>query len=129
MSALHRAIRIGYVGEKAIDERRVHTWCSPRDLAQLVQIGLSNPDLGYRLVYGVSNCPGSFFDNSSAKEIGYNPQDNSLDFLADQALRDAVADLKSAEDLFIGGYFASGGLDEEFLNRLIAENASTPRSG
>jgi len=121
-------IRIGYVGEKAIDERRVHTWCSPGDLARLVHIGLSNPDLGYRLVYGVSNCPGSFFDNSSAKAIGYEPQDNSLDFLADPALRDAVPDPEAPENLFIGGYFASGGLDEEVLNRLIANAPILHRS-
>ena len=113
-------IRIGYVGERAIDERRMRTWCSPRDLAQLVHIGLSNPDLGYRLVYGVSNNPGSFFDNSSAEEIGYKPMDNSLDFLADPKLRDAVPDPNLAENLFIGGYFASGGMDEEVLMNLIS---------
>ena len=115
-------IRIGYVGEKAIDERRMRTWCSPRDLAQLVHIGLSTPDLGNRLVYGVSNNPGSFFDNSSAEEIGYKPMDNSLDFLADPKLRDAVPNPNLAEDMFIGGYFASGGMDKDVLAHLLAKN-------
>ncbi len=116
------SIRIGYVGGKAIDERRMRTWCSPRDLAQLVHIGLLTPDLGNRLVYGISNNPGSFFDNSSAEEIGYRPMDNSLDFLTDPELCNAVPDPNLVEDMFIGGYFASGGMDEDVLAHLITKN-------
>jgi uronate dehydrogenase len=113
------SIRIGYLADQAIDERRTHTWSSPRDLAQLVQIGLTRPSPGYRLVYGVSNCPAPFFDNRGADEIGYHPQDNALDFLSDPSLRDAVADPASPESLFVGGHFASSGLSEEMLQRLI----------
>jgi uronate dehydrogenase len=114
------AVRIGYVGEQAVDERRMHTWCSPRDLAQLIHLGLSNTKLGYRLVYGVSDNPGGFFDNSEAENLGYRPRDNSLNFLADPKLRDAEPDPNSAEDRFVGGYFASRGMSQEAVAGLIS---------
>lgn len=111
------AVRIGYVDETAIDERRVHIWCSPGDLAQLIDIGLTRTDLGYRLVYGVSDNLDSFFDNTEAEKIGYKPIDCSINFLADPKLRDTEPDPDSVEDFFVGGYFASCGMSDEALAR------------
>jgi uronate dehydrogenase len=110
------SVRIGSVTEKVSDERRVHLWSSPRDLARLFELGLKRKERGYRLVYGVSACPDPFFDNRSAGEIGYRPADNSDDFLSDPAIKEAVPDPSAPENLFIGGYFASGGLSEEALD-------------
>lgn len=100
------SIRIGFVGEKVIDERRLHTWISPRDLAQLIHIGLTHPELGHQVVYGVSDNPDPFFDNSNATRFGYTPQDRALDHLADP-------DIPNHEptDQYIGGHFASGNQD------------------
>lgn len=94
------AIRIGYVGEKAIDERRLHTWISPRDLAQLIEIGLTALDLSYEVVYGVSENPDPFFDNSNATRLGYAPQDRAVDHVADESILRATP-----ENPFIGGHF------------------------
>lgn len=113
------SIRIGSVGEKAIDERRMHTWTSPRDLAQLIERGLTRPERCYRLVYGVSRCPQPFFDNSAAEQIGYRPRDCSLDYLADPSLRDATPDNSDPRNLFVGGYFASRGMSPEVLERVM----------
>jgi uronate dehydrogenase len=99
------AIRIGYVGETVIDERRLHTWISARDLAQLIGIGLSTPDLGFQIVYGVSDNPEPFFDNANAVRLGYRPQDRSVDHLADPSLLDAHPDPDSPEGIFVGGHF------------------------
>ncbi len=101
------AIRIGYVGETVIDERRLHTWISPRDLAQLIHIGLATPDLGYEVVYGVSQNPDPFFDNSNAERLGYRPQDRAVDFLADPAILKAKPDPHSPEGIYVGGHFAA----------------------
>ena len=95
------AIRIGFVGEEVVDERRLHTWVSPRDLAQLVHIGLTTPNLGFEVVYGVSDNPGPFFDNSNAKRLGYEPQDCATDFVTDPAILE-----QEAESAYIGGHFA-----------------------
>mgnify|MGYP001127831590 CR=1 FL=1 len=71
------AIRVGFVGEKPIDRRRLSIWISPRDLTQLIEIGLAHPDLRYALVYGVSNNARGFFDNGAAFALGYRPQDSA----------------------------------------------------
>jgi len=101
------SIRIGFVGDKVVDERRLHTWISARDLVQLIDIGLSAPDLGHQIVYGVSDNPDSFFDNTNAERLGYQPQDRSLDHLAHPDLATAKPDLTSPVGTHIGGHFAA----------------------
>ena len=101
------AIRIGFVGDEVIDERRLHTWISPRDLAQLVHIGLSTPNLGFELVYGVSDITEPFFDNTNAARLGYQPLDRAVDHLADPAILEAKPDPNSPEGIYIGGHFAA----------------------
>jgi uronate dehydrogenase len=100
-------IRIGFVGKQAIDERRVHTWISPRDLAQLIDIGLNRPDLGYELVYGVSRNPGPFFDNTNAQRLGYRPQDCAEDHVVDPALLSESVNPDLPEQRCVGGHFVT----------------------
>ena len=99
-------IRIGYVEETVPDERRKHTWCSPRDLVSLIDLGLTGPQKGFQMVYGISNCPEPLFDNSYAESLGYRSADNSLDHLADPSLENARPDPANPEHKYIGGYFA-----------------------
>ena len=56
---------------------RLSIWISPRDLTQLVRIGLEHPDVRYEIVYGVSNNQRSWYDNSNAYRLGYKPEDNA----------------------------------------------------
>ena len=48
-------LRIGNVGVKPIDKRRLAIWISPRDLAQLCSIGLDHPDIRFEIFYGASD--------------------------------------------------------------------------
>jgi uronate dehydrogenase len=70
-------IRIGNVNPAPIDKRRLSIWLSPRDLAQLVTIGIEHPDIRFEIVYGVSANKRSWYDNSNARRLGYRPQDDS----------------------------------------------------
>lgn len=70
-------IRIGNFGTHPIDKRRLSIWVSPRDLTQLVRIGLEHPDIRYEIVYGVSDNRRSWYDNSNAYRLGYKPEDDS----------------------------------------------------
>lgn len=120
------SVRIGSVTEKVVDERRKHAWCSPRDLAKLFELALTRKETGHRMVYGVSECPEPFFANAGAREIGYEPSDQSENNLADESLRDALPDVRDPDSFFIGGYFASRGLSDVALERfLAAQNAET----
>ena len=103
------SIRIGYVGESVSDERRVHTWISPRDLAQLIEIGLTEPNLGYEVFYGTSENPSPFFDNANAFRFGYRPKDSSRDHVTDPALLLEKPNSNTVAGACVGGRFASVG--------------------
>jgi uronate dehydrogenase len=70
-------MRIGNVGPEPIDKRRLSIWFSPRDLAQLVTIGIEHPDIRFEIVYGISGNTRAWYDNSNAQRLGYRPKDNS----------------------------------------------------
>lgn len=98
-------IRIGNADAKVSDARRQRLWTSARDLAQLVRIGLEHPDVRHEIVYGVSECPNALFSNDRARALGYVPQDNAADHLAEDFLPYAAMDpLHSGRDHVGGGY-------------------------
>jgi len=70
-------VRIGNVHPFPLDERRLSIWSSPRDLAQLVSIGIDHPGVKFEIVYGVSDNRRSWYDNSNATRLGYRPQDDA----------------------------------------------------
>jgi len=72
-------IRIGNADPEVVDARRERLWISGRDLANLVDIGLTTENLRYEVVYGVSQCPNAFFKNDVAARLGYRPQDHAGD--------------------------------------------------
>ena len=59
-------------------ERVRGTWCSPRDLAQLVRLALLNDTVRFGIFYGVSNNDQRPWDLANAQTLlGYAPQDNA----------------------------------------------------
>lgn len=70
-------MRIGNVNPMPIDKRRLSIWISPRDLAQLVTIGIEHPEIRFEIVYGVSRNTRSWYDNSNAYRLGYKPLDDA----------------------------------------------------
>lgn len=103
------SIRIGYVGDEVSTERRLHTWVSARDLAELVRIGLTHPEIHHEIVYGISEVPEPFFDNRNATRLGFVPRDRAIDQVADPTLLDRCPDLSTIEEGVVGGGFASAG--------------------
>jgi uronate dehydrogenase len=98
-------IRIGNVGEKPLDRRRLSIWISPRDLVQLMRIGIEHPDIHFEVVYGVSDNARSWYDNSNAFRLGYRPQDRSEDYAREATEADATVSLDLAAEQFQGGSF------------------------
>ena len=96
-------IRIGNVNPKPIDKRRLSIWISPRDIAQLVSIGVEHPDVRFEIVYGVSGNQRSWYDNSNAHRLGYRPQDDSEPY-AEELLAKHKPDDPEVE-LYQGGTF------------------------
>jgi uronate dehydrogenase len=82
------SIRIGFVGEKPGDVRRLSIWVSPRDLYQLVRIGLEAPGIRHEIVYGMSDNKRAWWDNANAFRLGYRPQDHGEEFAAEVLAKD-----------------------------------------
>src|SRR5438477_1634863 len=99
-------IRIGNVNPQPIDKRRLAIWISPRDLAQLVTIGIEHPDIRFEIVYGVSGNKRSWYDNSNAARLGYKPEDDSERFAAEVLAREKPATDARAET-YQGGTFVT----------------------
>jgi uronate dehydrogenase len=100
-------IRIGNVAERPIDARRLAIWISPRDLAQLVIMGLELPDLQYEVVYGMSDNKRAWWDNANALRLGYAPQDRSEDYASEILAQEAGNLGDPLADRLQGGVFVS----------------------
>jgi len=84
-------MRIGNVNLRPIDKRRLSIWFSPRDLAQLVSIGIDHPDIKFEIVYGISRNTRAWYDNSNAFRLGYHPQDDSEVYAAEVLEREKTS--------------------------------------
>ncbi len=99
-------MRIGNVNPRPADKRRLSIWISPRDLAQLVAIGIDHPDVRFEIVYGVSGNKRSWYDNSNAHRLGYRPIDDAEDF-ADELLKKEKPVTDERSEMYQGGVFVS----------------------
>ena len=96
-------MRIGNVNPAPLDKRRLSIWISPRDMAQLVELGIEHPAIDFEIVYGVSGNARGWYDNSNALRLGYLPQDDSEAFAAAVLAREQPGDPRA--ETYQGGVF------------------------
>ena len=118
-------MRIGNVNPAPIDKRRLSIWISPRDLAQLVTIGIEHPAIRFEIVYGVSGNTRSWYDNSNAHRLGYKPQDDAESYAQEVLAREKPGGDPIAEK-YQGGIFTV--VEERSEPRAAAEEASKKAS-
>ena len=97
-------MRIGNVNAVPIDKRRLSILFTPRDLAQLVTIGIEHPEVRFEIVYGVSGNTRSWYDNSNATRLGYRPKDNAEAYMPEVLAREKPGGDAKAE-IYQGGIF------------------------
>jgi len=105
-------LRIGNVGARPLDVRRLAIWISPEDIVQLIQIGLEHPDIRFDIVYGASDNASAWWDNSRARQLGYRPKGKSEDHRAHAEAEQKKIGPDPVGDHFQGGAFCSA----EFTN-------------
>jgi uronate dehydrogenase len=93
------SIRIGNAGPYPNSERAAAIWISPRDLFQLVKIGLTHPDIAAAVVYGMSRNDAGWWKDELAERLGYRPQDFSRDHLR----------LEPVDESPVAAFFQGGG--------------------
>jgi uronate dehydrogenase len=100
-------LRIGNVGDKPLDKRRLSIWVKPEDLAQLIRIGLDHPDLRFEIFYGASWNERAWWDNHRAYDYGYRPTGRAEDHLEHALAEQAKLEPDPVGDFFQGGTFCS----------------------
>ena len=96
-------MRIGNVTVAPPDKRRLSNWISPRDFARLVSVGIDHPGIRFEIVYGVSANKRSWYDNSNALRLGYQPQDDAETYAAEVLAKEKPGDPRA--ELYQGGNF------------------------
>jgi uronate dehydrogenase len=98
-------LRIGSFRERPTARRELSTWLSWGDAVRLVDACLRAPDLGFAVVYGISNNTRAWWDLASARELGYRPVDDAENWAAEiEAL--LPSDDDELDGRFVGGPFA-----------------------
>lgn len=99
-------LRIGVVMREPKTTRNLWTWLSVPDLLRLVDLCLDTPELGFAVVYGVSNNDRRWWDNAKCG-IPFLPLDNAETY-ADRIAATGEAMAPDAELLrFHGGPFVN----------------------
>lgn len=102
-------LRIGSSFPEPKDRRMLATWLSYDDLERLVIASLTAPVAGFTVVYGMSDNTTTWWDNTSARHLGWRPQDSSEPFRAAAEARQPRIDPADPAALYQGGGFVKQG--------------------
>ena len=105
-------IRIGNLGERPLDKRRLSIWLENSDLVSLIRIGLEREGLLYEVVYGMSDNKRAWWNNKRAKQLGYRPKARSEVFAKEVLKAERGVPPDPVTEYFQGGTFCS----DEFAN-------------
>jgi len=106
-------LRIGSSFPEPRDRRMLATWLSYDDLERLVVASLTAPVAGYSVIYGMSDNTTTWWDNTSARHLGYRPQDSSEKFRAAKEAAQPKLDLNDPAVQFQAGGFVHVGPFED----------------
>jgi uronate dehydrogenase len=103
------SLRIGSSFAAPKDRRMLATWMSFDDTERLVVAALTAPIVGHTVIYGMSDNRTTWWDNTSARHIGYRPQDSSERFRAEVEARQPTIDCSDPVAVYQGGAFVKQG--------------------
>ncbi|MEX8493001.1 NAD-dependent epimerase/dehydratase family protein [Sphaerotilus sp.] len=103
------SVRIGSSFAAPKDRRMLATWMSFDDTERLIVAALTAPVVGHSIVYGMSDNATTWWDNTSARHIGYRPQDSSDVFRAEVEARQQTLDRDDPAVHYQGGAFVRTG--------------------
>jgi uronate dehydrogenase len=101
------AIRIGSCFPEPTSVRMLSVWMSPPDGARLLHAALTAEDVGYTVVYGSSANTRLWWDLTSARALGYEPQDDSEPYAAKLIAEQGELDPDNPDHAYLGGHFCT----------------------
>jgi uronate dehydrogenase len=103
------SLRIGSSFPAPRDRRMLATWLSYDDAERLVVAALTAPVVGHTILYGASDNPLGWWDNTSARHVGFRPKDSSEVFRAEIEQRQGAIDTSDPATRYQGGAFVRTG--------------------
>jgi uronate dehydrogenase len=101
-------LRIGSSFEEPKNPRMLVTFLSYRDFIELVRCSLFTNRVGHTVVYGASDNPVKWWDNTKANYLGFNPKDSSAQFDGLFPAQAPTAEHDDPAQRFQGGPFVLG---------------------
>jgi uronate dehydrogenase len=102
-------LRIGSSFPEPKDRRMLATWLSYDDLERLVVASLTAPVVSHSIVYGMSDNTTTWWDNTTARHIGFRPQDSSEPYRAAKEAAQPTLDRNDPAVIYQGGAFVGMG--------------------
>ncbi|MCX4668127.1 NAD(P)-dependent oxidoreductase [Streptomyces sp. NBC_01381] len=101
------SVRIGSCFMEPTSVRMLSVWMSPGDGARLFHAALSAPAVGHAVVYGSSANTRLWWDLSSARALGYEPQDDSEQYAEKLVAEHGELDAANPDHAYLGGHFCT----------------------
>lgn len=101
------SVRIGSCFPEPTSVRMLSIWLSPADCARLLDAALTAPGVGHTVVYGSSANTRLWWDLSTARDLGYTPQDDSEPYAAELLAAQGPLDPGNPAHDRLGGSFCT----------------------
>ncbi|MGB8939552.1 MAG: NAD(P)-dependent oxidoreductase [Streptomyces sp.] len=101
------SVRIGSCFLEPSNVRMLSVWMSPGDGARLFHAALTAPSVGHTVVYGSSANTRLWWDLSSARALGYEPQDDSEQYADKLVAEQGELDPANPDHANLGGHFCT----------------------
>ncbi|MFD7231544.1 NAD-dependent epimerase/dehydratase family protein [Streptomyces sp. NPDC059881] len=101
------SVRIGSCFMEPTTVRMLSVWLSPGDGARLFHAALTAQDVGHTVVYGSSANTRLWWDLSTARAIGFEPQDDSEQFAEKLVAEQGELDPANRDHAYLGGQFVT----------------------
>ncbi|GAB3959868.1 NAD-dependent epimerase/dehydratase family protein [Streptomyces sparsus] len=101
------SVRIGSCFPEPTSVRMLSLWMSPEDGARLLHAALTAEDVGHTVVHGSSDNTRLWWDLTTARALGYEPQDDSERFAEKIIAEHGELDPGNPEHTCLGGHFVT----------------------
>ncbi|MFH8486473.1 NAD-dependent epimerase/dehydratase family protein [Streptomyces longisporoflavus] len=101
------SVRIGSCFPEPTSVRMLSVWMSPGDGARLFHAALTAPGVGHTVVYGSSANTRLWWDLTSARALGYEPQDDSERYAQKLVAEQGELDPANPDHAHLGGHFCT----------------------
>ncbi|GGS22881.1 NAD-dependent dehydratase [Streptomyces humidus] len=101
------SVRIGSCFAEPTSVRMLSVWMSPADGARLLHAALTAENVGHTVVYGSSANTRLWWDLSTARALGYEPQDDSEPYAGKLIAEQGELDPRNVAHAYLGGHFVS----------------------